>query len=131
MFYKSLLSLLAVMLIAANIFAQDTPSIAVQEMKFCTAVEDRQPAGVDTSFAATVERVYCYTVISSADSAVVSQMWFHGDKEMAKIDLNVRPSKTWRTWSSKRIVAEWTGDWRVDVVTASGAILRSEKFTVK
>ena len=131
MFYKSLLSVLVILFAAANIFAQDTPSISVDEMKFCTAVEDRQPAGVDTSFAATVERVYCYTVISTPDTAVVSQMWFHGDKEMAKIDLNVKPSKTWRTWSSKRIVPEWTGDWRVDVVTASGAVLKSMKFTVK
>jgi len=131
MFFKSFLSILAVLLIAVAVFAQDTPSISVEEMKFCTAVEDRQPAGVDTSFAAEVERVFCYTVINSPDTAVVSQMWYHGDKEMAKIDLNVRPSKTWRTWSSKRIIPEWTGEWRVDVVTASGAVLQSKKFTVK
>ncbi len=131
MFYKSLLSVLVILFCAANIFAQDMPSVSVQEMEFCTAIEDRQPAGADTSFAGTVERVYCYTVIASTDTTTISQVWFHNDNEMAKIDLKVQPSKTWRTWSSKRIVPEWTGDWRVDVTAADGAVLLSKKFTVK
>ncbi|NIU01322.1 MAG: DUF2914 domain-containing protein [Nitrosopumilaceae archaeon] len=39
--------------------------------------------------------------------------------------------KKWRTWSSKRIVEEWTGTWRVDVVSTAGKVLKSKEFVVE
>ena len=37
--------------------------LIVEEMEFCTVIEERQPAGADTVFADTVGRVYCFTKI--------------------------------------------------------------------
>ncbi len=111
-------------------FAQDG-GLMVEQMDFCTAVEERQPVGIDTAFADTVERVYCYTKISgAADTTSISHVWYHNDKEMAKIDLAVR-AKNWRTWSSKRIMETWTGSWRVDVTDVTGAVIKSKKFVVQ
>ncbi|MGH7481332.1 MAG: DUF2914 domain-containing protein, partial [Longimicrobiales bacterium] len=36
----------------------------------------------------------------------------------------------WRTWSSKDVPADWTGDWTVRVLDANGAELESVSFTV-
>jgi hypothetical protein len=57
-------------------------------------------------------------------------MWHFVDKEMAKVDLTIG-GDPWRTWSSKRIDEEWSGNWRVDVVTASGEILKSMDFVIQ
>ncbi|KAA3612526.1 MAG: DUF2914 domain-containing protein [Calditrichaeota bacterium] len=113
------------------LLAQEKSTAEVTEVSICTAVEDRVPVGVDTSFTSDVERVYCYTKITgaAADSSV-THVWYHGDKEMARQKLSVK-ANAWRTWSSKRIVDSWTGAWRVDILSASGTVLKSKAFTVK
>lgn len=105
--------------------------LTVEEMIFCTAIEERQPAGVDTMFANTVERVYCYSKVEGAkDTVTVFHVWYHNDQEMAKVELTIK-GKSWRTWSSKRIMEEWQGKWKVDIVTSNGDILKSKEFTIK
>jgi hypothetical protein len=105
--------------------------LTVEEMTFCTAIEERQPAGVDTAFSSTVERVYCFSKITGAtDTVTVFHVWYHNDQEMAKVELTIK-GKSWRTWSSKRIMQEWQGKWKVDIVTSNGDILMSKEFTIK
>ena len=113
------------------LMAQEESTAKVTEITICTAVEDRVPVGADTTFSSTVERVFCYTKISgaAADSSV-THVWYHGDNEMARQKLNVK-ADNWRTWSSKRIMESWTGEWRVDVLSAAGIVLESKTFTVK
>jgi hypothetical protein len=110
-------------------FSQEA-ALVVDEMVVCTSVEDRQPVGADSSFLDNVETLYCFTRITGAEEpTTVSHVWYYNDKEMANVELNVG-EKSWRTWSSKRIVEEWVGNWRVDVV-AAGEVLKSLEFTVK
>jgi len=111
-------------------FAQDTQQLKVENMEICSAVEDRQPTGADTTFSATLEELYCFTKLVGAEGETsVSHVWYMGDEEKAKVDLSVK-SENWRTWSSKKIIPEWAGSWRVDVVSADGEILASKEFTV-
>ena len=132
MFCKSMFIILVIpVFLISFLSAQDTPAIEVEEMVFCTGIEERQPVGADTSFLNTVEQVYCFTKINGAqDTTQVSHIWYFNDQEMAKIELNIR-SKSWRTWSSKRIMSEWTGTWRVDVVSSTEAIIESKEFVIK
>ena len=121
---------LIVLLLATFCFAQETSSLMVENMQICTAIEERQPAGADTAFADTVGQLYCFTKITGAeDTTMVAHVWYHGDEERARVELTIK-SKTWRTWSSKRIVEGWTGEWRVDVLSANGAMLASKKFKI-
>lgn len=112
-------------------FAQQGVGPAVDEIAICLSVEERQPVGTDTVFTADVGTVYCFTRVSgaAADSSV-SHVWYYNNEEMARLKLNVR-ADAWRTWSSKRIVEEWTGSWRVDVESAAGTVLKSQAFSVK
>jgi hypothetical protein len=115
----------------SNIYAQSDEIIEVPEMVFCTGVEDRVPVGADTMFLNTVEQVYCFTKITGvSETATISHVWYYDDNEMARVDLTVS-GDSWRTWSSKRIIEDWGGAWRVDVVTESGEILKSMGFTIQ
>jgi hypothetical protein len=112
-----------------NLAAQST--LEVTEMVICTGVEERVPVGADTMFLNTVEQLYCFTKISGAAAEEsISHVWYYVDNEMAKVDLTIA-GDPWRTWSSKRIIEEWSGNWRVDVVTASGEILKSMSFVIQ
>lgn len=124
-------SVLVLLLVSSGFSLAQDAALSVDEMKFCTSVEERQPVSADTVFSNTIERVYCFTKISGADQATtVTHVWYFGDKEMARVDLNVKGSP-WRTWSSKRIIPEWSGTWKVDVVSAAGEVLKSATFKIK
>jgi hypothetical protein len=113
-----------------GVVAQE-PGIVVDTIEICTSVIDRQPVDSDSVFASTVERLYCFTRITSENAPItISHVWYYNDREMAKIELGIK-DKNWRTWSSKKIVAEWSGKWRVEVVSADGSVIQSKTFTVQ
>ena len=110
--------------------AQQKAGLAVEEMVFCTAVENRQPVGVDTLFFDTVGMVFCFTRISGAeDITTIHHVWYYNDEEKARVELAVK-SKSWRTWSSKRIMKGWEGIWRVDIISSDGDLLSSNEFLI-
>jgi len=104
--------------------------LKVEQIAIAVAVEDRQPIGVSDVFADTVGTLYCYTEIRGmGQSTTVSQVWYYGENRMAEVKLSVRGYR-WRTWSTKVMQVEWTGDWRVDVVSEDGKILKSKRFRI-
>jgi len=53
-----------------------------------------------------------------------------GPNEMDKVNQQVKRSWRWRTWASKSL-GGMKGDWKVDVLDESGAVLRSATFKVE
>jgi hypothetical protein len=47
----------------------------------------------------------------------------------AKVTLNKGEAGRWRTHSSKSMMPEWQGAWRVDVLDENGNTLKSAEFT--
>lgn len=118
--------LLAVLLLVANTpVAAQAPTV---EAQVATSVVDRMPQGAATSFPATVGEVYCWTRITGAANTTITHVWIRDGVEHP-VQLNVGGSP-WRTWSSKVIPPEWTGQWRVEVRGAGGAVLQTVNFTV-
>jgi hypothetical protein len=121
---------------ATPLAAQETPQtegspLAVAEAVIATGLQDLQPADSVTSVAADVGQVYCWTRVTGAEGEVqIEHVWYHGDQEVARVPLRVA-SADWRTFSSKRIAPEWTGQWRVDVVGPDGTVLDSVGFSVQ
>ena len=118
-----------VFMISAGL-VQAESGLEVSQITFATSIEDRQPIGPGTSFPADVERVFCFTAINGAEGETsVSHVWYFNDTEMARVPLSVRAA-AWRTWSSKRIMPYWIGQWRVDVESTEGEVLTSKEFTI-
>jgi hypothetical protein len=130
MFYKIVFILILVLLQPFAVIAQDISSVTVNEMVFCRGIDQKKPVDISTHFPDSVERVFCYTKLSNTqDHTSISHVWYYNDTQMAIVDLAVNAS-SWRTWSSKRIVKEWAGTWRVDIISASGKIICSDEFVV-
>ena len=119
-----------VILIAALIDLKAQSILKIERIAVSTGVENRQPVGESDTFADSVGTLFCYTEIRGmGDSTTVSHVWYHGENRRADVKLNVRGYR-WRTWSTKAIQKDWTGDWRVDVVSADGKILKSKRFRI-
>jgi len=120
--------LLALLLVAVPaVIAADEPPSATAVI--CTGVKDRAPEGAAEKFAASAGRLTCFSELHGVKEKIV-HVWFHGDKEVAKIELPVKADH-WRTWSAKSIPAAWTGAWRVEVRDSAGAVLATANFTVE
>ena len=126
-----LLSLAAASLLGALMSDAWCAELEVARIEICTAIEEREPAGSDSLFSSELEVLYCFTEIKGAeDSTAVTHLWSYGEREMAEITLPVK-SMRWRTWSSKRLVEGWKGDWMVQVLSADGDVLAERSFTLE
>ncbi|MDF1578838.1 MAG: DUF2914 domain-containing protein [Desulfurivibrionaceae bacterium] len=94
-------------------------------------VENHEPVGVTDIFAAATEKAYAFLEASNISADVlVDFVWYHGDKEMARVPLSIRKGNRWRTYSSKKLAGR-TGKWRVEIQDRSGAGLAALDFTVQ
>jgi hypothetical protein len=107
------------------------PSLVVSESAIATGMEGLTPQGAADSFESGVGKLYAFTKITGAQGETsVKHLWFHGDHLVAEVELPVKAS-TWRTYSSKTIMPDMTGPWKVDVTAQDGTVLKSIPFTVK
>jgi len=109
--------------------AQETAGPTV-DAAIGTAVQDRELQGAADSFPASVGKVYCFTKLGKVQpGSEFEHVWYHGNDEVGRVKLKAE-SSPWRTWSSKNVPPEATGDWRVDVVQ-EGKVLKTINFKVQ
>jgi len=129
--WSVLLVLVSVALISAPLGEAWSAKLDVARMAICTAVEEREPVGADSVFVSESERLFCFTELRGArDSTSVTHVWLYDGKKMAEVTLPVK-SMRWRTWSSKKLVPAWKGDWMVKVLGAEGEVLAEKAFTIE
>ncbi len=99
----------------------------------CKGIEQSEPTEAGKSFIPEdgVVRLCCFSEIAGAAGPdTVFHVWRWGDREMARVALEVKSAR-WRTWSTKRILDEWRGEWRVDVTDRDGIVLTRLEFAVE
>lgn len=124
-------------LVGSIVFAADEQSavpasgLSVSDCAFCESVVDRAPVDKAEVFSPEAGKIYFWTAITGAkEPTEVKHIWYYGAQKMAEISLAIKYPRH-RTWSNKTIIPEWTGDWRVDVVDASGNVLKSASFKIE
>jgi len=121
---------LIILLSPTALISQAESTLEVARMVLCEGVVDREPSNASEDFSPDINRVYCFTEIRNADGpTTVTHRWYHGENLMAEVPLSVQGER-YRTWSSKQIVPQATGEWRVEVVDESGTSLQEIAFRV-
>ena len=96
-----------------------------------TQVVDREPINDGLVFSASMGPVYYFTEVKGAyNPTQITHVWYYEGEQMAKVPLSVEGPR-WRTWSSKRMVENWKGSWRVEAVDEHGNLLSSQTFEVQ
>ena len=99
---------------------------AVSQMKLGTAIQDREIAGVDSTFKVG-EKVYAWMRVTGASGDSIVVTWKHADITYSTtVSIG---SVSWRTWVYKTMSA--SGDWTVTAALKSGKVLKELTFTVK
>jgi hypothetical protein len=105
--------------------------VRIPEVVVCQDVVNRDPVGAGDVFAKEIPRIYCFTRVVGAEpgSALIHNWYYQGDLK-ASVELTVG-SSDYRTWSYKTMTPQWTGEWRVEVLSAGGTPLGNIIFALK
>jgi cytoskeletal protein RodZ len=107
-------------------------SLKVLKATVCRAVENLMPVGVDRFFPISAGKIYVWTQIEAKQiPSKIHHVYYFGGEKISDVSLDVRSTR-WRTWSFKTIAnRRYRGEWRVDITTSDGSILRQLYFEVK
>jgi hypothetical protein len=77
--------------------------------------------------------MFFYTQLRSATATTIEHRWYQGDRLRQAVQLRIQanPGDGYRTYSRNTIGSERAGDWRVELRSADGTLLREERFTVR
>lgn len=105
-------------------------ALSVEKMVLCTGVQDREPVGEASSFSAEVGKVYCWlTVVGAESETQIKQGWWYKGELLFELPLTIRTAR-FRTWGTKTIQSNQTGEWTVKVTDSEGHVLKEATFTV-
>lgn len=126
--YKKIFLLVICCAVAFSVQAME---IQVVDATITSAIENRMPIDSVEVYPADYGKLFCFTRILGATEATrVTHVWFYEDQEMARVSLPVQ-SADWRTFSSKRFLPQWTGQWSVVVEDEQGSSLAEVTFRLE
>jgi len=95
---------------------------------FTTAIVDREPVDTLETFSTDISRVFFFTDLRGLSGQIVTHRWEYNGRLMAEITFKVGSGVRWRVHSSKNLLPEWTGTWKVIVNNESGEALHTSVF---
>ncbi|MBD1399384.1 DUF2914 domain-containing protein [Pelovirga terrestris] len=112
-------------------FSVQAADIQVVDVSITSAIENRMPVDNLEVYPADYGKLYCFTRIVGAEGETqVTHVWFYEDQEMARVTLPVQ-SADWRTFSSKRFLPQWIGQWSVVIEDQQGSSLAQVMFRLE
>ena len=111
--------------------SKEGKALAIARMVVGTGVDNREPQGVAEKFPPQTEKVYCFVEVTDIpQDQELTLMWQAGNKPVGEISLSVKQGPKWRTWAYKNLRGI-KGDWKVEVKTSQGKILKETRFRVE
>jgi len=95
---------------------------------FTTAIIDREPVDTLKVLSTDISRVFFFTDLRGLGGQIVTHRWELDGQVIAEITFKVGSGTRWRVYSSKNLLPEWTGTWRVVVGNESGETLHTSTF---
>lgn len=115
--------------VASGLVVAQESGLKVVRGVLATAIENRLPVEATAPIAANVGQLFYFTEVEGGP-ATIQHVWIWKGQTMATVSLEVK-SPRYRTWSSKRIQPEWTGQWRIEARNSDGTVLSSHDFEIE
>lgn len=92
-----------------------------------TSISNKEPVSDLQQVSSDTTRVYYFTDVRGLNGHAITHRWEYNGKLMAEITFSIEADR-WRTWSSKNMLASWTGNWQVSVLDEGGNIMEQKEF---
>ena len=128
MYTKAYWLMLIVSLLLCTVAAAE---LQVADAVITTGIENQMPIDEVQVHPADYGKLFCFTRILGAEKETqVTHVWYYQESELARVELPVG-SADWRTYSSKRFLPQWAGQWQVVVLDEAGRQLASVPFVLE
>lgn len=120
---------LLLLLPATSAFAQ---TLKVVEAAVTTKVSKGKPLdSVHRISHRSVKALYFFTrtLLEPAGETTIKHRWIHGDQLIKETELPVR-GRRWRAYSTLPVDSTSIGQWRVELLDDSGALIKTLEFKV-
>ena len=129
-----LFAFVATSALEGNVWAEEGAApegLVLTESAICAGVEERLPVGKADAFA-TGCKVWAWLQFeNTGDEVEIQMVWKKDGKSVFSTAVNIKRSKSWRTWSRKKMrKGKDVGPWTVDVVGPGGVVLKTLNFNV-
>ena len=109
----------------------ETAGMTITRLVIGTSVDNREPVGIAEAFPSSTEKVICFLDAANiAGNTSVTFVWIYGGKEILKTTLPIPAGSRWRTRADKNLYGQ-VGDWKVEIRSAEGAVLKDVQFKVE
>ncbi|MBW6509373.1 MAG: DUF2914 domain-containing protein [Desulfuromonadales bacterium] len=123
--------ILLLVVCCAVAFSVQAAELEVVDATITTAIENRLPVDNVEVYPADFGKLYCFTrIVGASQETQVTHVWYYEEQEMARVALPVQ-SADWRTFSSKRFLPQWRGQWSVVVEDDQGKTLAEVMFRLE
>ena len=92
-----------------------------------SSIDQREPVDDLNEVPNSIKKVYYFSELVDLKGEEVTHRWLYKDKVQAEVKFKVG-GKRWRVYSSKNLLASWTGTWTVEVALSDGTVIGSKKF---
>lgn len=92
---------------------------------FTSDVQNHEPVDQLSSATTDLHTVSFFTELKGFEGQTVIHRWEHNGENMAEVKFQVGGPR-WRVWSSKNMMPEWVGTWKVSVVNGNGDVVASQ-----
>lgn len=127
LFRAILLMLLPLGVATLQAAEQNSTQGSVARAVFTSQILDREPVDELHTVPVSLGRVFFFTDLRGLEGQIISHRWEYQGKQLAEIKFKVGGPR-WRVYSSKNLLPEWTGLWRVSVSDQNGAVISSSEF---
>lgn len=102
---------------------------SVVRSAFTRKIAEREPTENLENLTNENGQVKFFTELRDMSGQTAIHRWQYDGKVVAEIEFKVKGPR-WRVWSSKSIMPQWTGDWKVSVVNGAGEIISEKNLSV-
>jgi hypothetical protein len=111
--------------------AKEATGMSIAKLVVGTDVKDKEAVGVAETFPSSTAKVICFLEAKSiTEDTKITFVWIYNGKELLKTDMTLKAGPKWRTRADKNLRGQ-KGDWKVEVRSAAGDILKDVKFKVE
>jgi len=103
---------------------------SVMRSTFTNGIENREPIDDMNASGNKENNITYFSELRDMSGQVAKHRWEHNGNVMAEVEFNVRGPR-WRVWSSKALMPEWQGEWKVSVLNSAGEVISEELVNYK
>ena len=102
---------------------------SVVRSAFTREIAEREPTENLQKLSNENGEVKFFTELRDMSGQTAIHRWEYDGEVVAEVEFNVKGPR-WRVWSSKSLVPQWTGNWKVSVVNGAGDVISEKKLIV-